>query len=125
MSSCHCTLTWSAKRLISTRRAERTTAPERRAPRLERRSSVPVANDPPNDRCAQGSVRAAQYGFPLVLAIIGGDPGRFAGFVDLYHRALAHLGHAELPLAVHSRTVPCTSGRPRRSLTRSLGRCDS
>jgi probable LLM family oxidoreductase len=47
-------------------------------------------------------VRAAQYGFPLVLAIIGGDAARFAGFVDLYHRALAHFGHAELPLAVHS-----------------------
>jgi probable LLM family oxidoreductase len=47
-------------------------------------------------------VRAAQYGFPLVLAIIGGDPSRFVGFVDLYHRALAHFGHSELPLAVHS-----------------------
>ena len=47
-------------------------------------------------------VRAAQYGFPLVLAIIGGDPARFTGFVDLYHRALAHFGHELLPLAVHS-----------------------
>jgi alkanesulfonate monooxygenase SsuD/methylene tetrahydromethanopterin reductase-like flavin-dependent oxidoreductase (luciferase family) len=47
-------------------------------------------------------VRAAQYGFPLVLAIIGGDPARFGGFVDLYHRALAHFGHEQLPLAIHS-----------------------
>jgi probable LLM family oxidoreductase len=47
-------------------------------------------------------VRAAQYGFPLVLAIIGGDPARFTGFVDLYRRALAHFGHEGLPLAVHS-----------------------
>ena len=33
-------------------------------------------------------VRAARYGLPLMLAIIGGDPNRFAPYVDLYHRAL-------------------------------------
>jgi alkanesulfonate monooxygenase SsuD/methylene tetrahydromethanopterin reductase-like flavin-dependent oxidoreductase (luciferase family) len=33
-------------------------------------------------------VRAAQYGFPLVLAIIGASPARFAPFIDLHHRAL-------------------------------------
>ena len=33
-------------------------------------------------------VRAARYGLPLVLAIIGGEPARFAPYVDLYHRAL-------------------------------------
>jgi alkanesulfonate monooxygenase SsuD/methylene tetrahydromethanopterin reductase-like flavin-dependent oxidoreductase (luciferase family) len=37
-------------------------------------------------------VRAARYGFPLALAIIGGDPARFAPYVELYHRALAQLG---------------------------------
>jgi probable LLM family oxidoreductase len=47
-------------------------------------------------------VRAAQYEFPLVLAIIGGDPARFAPYVDLYHRALAHFGKERLPIAVHS-----------------------
>src|SRR5579871_4639308 len=48
-------------------------------------------------------VRAAQYGFPLVLAIIGGDAAGFAPYVDLYRRALAHFGAAEgLPIAVHS-----------------------
>ena len=47
-------------------------------------------------------VRAARYGFPLVLAIIGGPPRRFAPYVDLYHRALAQFGHSERPLAVHS-----------------------
>jgi probable LLM family oxidoreductase len=47
-------------------------------------------------------VRAAQYGFPMVLAIIGGDPARFAPYVDLYRRALAHFGKEPLPLAVHS-----------------------
>jgi probable LLM family oxidoreductase len=47
-------------------------------------------------------VRAARYGFPLTLAIIGGDPRRFAGYVELYHRALAQLGHEPLPVGVHS-----------------------
>ena len=37
-------------------------------------------------------VRAARYGFPLTLAIIGGDPRRFAPYVELYHQALAQLG---------------------------------
>ncbi len=48
-------------------------------------------------------VRAARYGFPLTLAIIGGDPRRFAPYVELYHQALAELGQpAELPVGVHS-----------------------
>ncbi len=48
-------------------------------------------------------VRAASYGMPLTLAIIGGDPERFAPYVDLYYRALEHVGLAErLPVAVHS-----------------------
>jgi probable LLM family oxidoreductase len=47
-------------------------------------------------------VRAARYGFPLVLAIIGGEPERFAPYVELFHRALAQFGKPELPVAVHS-----------------------
>ncbi len=47
-------------------------------------------------------VRAARYGLPLVLAIIGGDPARFAPYVDLFHRALAQLDKPDLPIAVHS-----------------------
>ncbi|MFT4029749.1 MAG: LLM class flavin-dependent oxidoreductase, partial [Protaetiibacter sp.] len=47
-------------------------------------------------------VRAARYGFPLALAIIGGDPVRFAPFAELYRRALAQLGRDELPVGVHS-----------------------
>jgi alkanesulfonate monooxygenase SsuD/methylene tetrahydromethanopterin reductase-like flavin-dependent oxidoreductase (luciferase family) len=39
---------------------------------------------------------------PLMLAIIGGDPQRFASYVDLYHRALAQLGKSPLPIGVHS-----------------------
>lgn len=47
-------------------------------------------------------VRAARYGLPLTLAIIGGDPRRFLPFVQLYHRSLDELGTPRLPVAVHS-----------------------
>ena len=47
-------------------------------------------------------VRAARYGLPLTLAIIGGDPERFKPFVDLYRQSLQQLGQPELPIAVHS-----------------------
>jgi len=49
-------------------------------------------------------VRAARHRFPLMLAIIGGAPQRFAPYVDLYHRALdqLHPGQPQLPIGVHS-----------------------
>ncbi len=47
-------------------------------------------------------VRAARYGLPLMLAIIGGQPARFAPYVDLYHRALAQLEQPTQPVGVHS-----------------------
>jgi probable LLM family oxidoreductase len=50
----------------------------------------------------QSVVRAARYGLPLMLAIIGGDPGRFGSYVDLYHRALEERESPPLPIGVHS-----------------------
>ena len=47
-------------------------------------------------------VRAARYSLPLTLAIIGGDPRRFAPFIALYHRALDQMGTPRLPVGVHS-----------------------
>ncbi|WP_156253952.1 LLM class flavin-dependent oxidoreductase [Pseudactinotalea terrae] len=47
-------------------------------------------------------VRAASYGLPLMLAIIGGDPVRFKPFVELFEDALAEHGHAMLPVGVHA-----------------------
>jgi probable LLM family oxidoreductase len=47
-------------------------------------------------------VRAARYEMPLMLAIIGGEPGRFAPYVELYRRAFEHLGKPMLPIGVHS-----------------------
>ena len=60
------------------------------------RASVGVGGSP------QSVVRAARHGLPLVLAIIGGEPLRFAPYVDLYHRAVAEYGHPVQPVAVHS-----------------------
>src|ERR1700686_4537665 len=36
----------------------------------------------------QSVIRAARYGLPLMLAVIGGNPRRFAPLVQLYKRAL-------------------------------------
>ncbi|MFC4949559.1 Atu2307/SP_0267 family LLM class monooxygenase [Pseudonocardia sp. GCM10023141] len=41
----------------------------------------------------QSVVRAGLLGLPLALAIIGGEPARFAPLVDLYRRAAAQAGH--------------------------------
>jgi probable LLM family oxidoreductase len=50
----------------------------------------------------QSVVRAAHYGLPLLLAIIGGSPLAFAPLVDLYHRALAEFNKPTLPIGEHS-----------------------
>jgi len=47
-------------------------------------------------------VRAAHYDLPLMLAIIGGDPKRFAPYVDLYQRAYREFGRTVKPIGVHS-----------------------
>jgi probable LLM family oxidoreductase len=47
-------------------------------------------------------VRAAHYDLPLMLAIIGGDPKRFAAYVDLYQRAFQQFGRPVKPIGVHS-----------------------
>ena len=47
-------------------------------------------------------LRAARFGLPLMLAVIGGSPKRFAPYVELYKRALEELGRPELPVGLHS-----------------------
>ncbi len=47
-------------------------------------------------------VRTARHGFRLALAIIGGDPGRFAPYIDLYRRAAEQFGTTAHPVAMHS-----------------------
>jgi probable LLM family oxidoreductase len=50
----------------------------------------------------QSVIRAARYGFSLMLAIIGGPPARFAPFSQLFHQALDRLGQPARPVGVHS-----------------------
>ncbi|HEY6746754.1 MAG TPA: LLM class flavin-dependent oxidoreductase [Mycobacteriales bacterium] len=46
-------------------------------------------------------VRAGLLGLPLMVAIIGGEPRRFAPLVDLYRRAGAEAGHTDLKVGLH------------------------
>ncbi len=52
----------------------------------------------------QSVVRAGMLGLPLTLAIIGGQPERFAPLVDLYRDAAARGGHdpATLPVCINT-----------------------
>jgi probable LLM family oxidoreductase len=50
----------------------------------------------------QSVIRAAHYGFSLMLAIIGGNPTRFASFSQLFRQALVGFERAPLPVGVHS-----------------------
>lgn len=47
-------------------------------------------------------VRTARHGLPMMLAIIGGDPLRFAPYVELFRRATGELGTGDLAVGVHS-----------------------
>jgi probable LLM family oxidoreductase len=94
------------------READRTGQPVRwkgtvRPPLEGVRVYPPVENPPLSAWVGVGGspdsvVRAARYGFPMTLAIIGGDPLRFKPYVELYHQALAQLGHGTLPIGIHS-----------------------
>lgn len=50
----------------------------------------------------QSVVRVVRHDLQLMLAIIGGEPGRFRPFVDLYHEACAKLGRTPRPIGMHS-----------------------
>jgi alkanesulfonate monooxygenase SsuD/methylene tetrahydromethanopterin reductase-like flavin-dependent oxidoreductase (luciferase family) len=50
----------------------------------------------------QSVIRAARHGLPLMLAVIGGRPERFAAHAELYHRALEQYGRPALPVGLHS-----------------------
>ncbi|MGC5019368.1 LLM class flavin-dependent oxidoreductase [Micromonospora sp. DT47] len=50
----------------------------------------------------QSVVRTARHGLPLMLAIIGGKPKRFAPYLDLYRRAADQLGTTAHPVGMHS-----------------------
>jgi probable LLM family oxidoreductase len=51
----------------------------------------------------ESAVRAGTLGLPMALAIIGGEPARFAPFAQLFRRAAAAAGHDPVPpLSINS-----------------------
>lgn len=50
-------------------------------------------------------IRAAKYGFPITLAIIGGEHKRFLPYVDLYKRAMQQFNQPLQPIGFHSHGV--------------------
>ncbi len=86
------TITWSGKY---------------RPPLTDVALTPPLAGELPTWVGSGGSpdsvIRAARYGLPLMLAVIGGRPERFRPLVDLYRRALAEYGHpTDLPVGLHT-----------------------
>ena len=59
-------------------------------------TSIGVSGSP------QSVIRAAKYGFPLMLAVIGGSPQRFAPYVELYKQAGAEFGTSTDEIGLHS-----------------------
>lgn len=47
-------------------------------------------------------VRAAAYGLPLVIAVIGGSPAGFVPLADLYRQTLTQQGFEPRPIGMHS-----------------------
>ncbi len=58
-------------------------------------------------------MRAATFGLPMALAIIGGAPERFAPLVTLYRETARRAGHdpAQLPVSINSHTFVAASSR--------------
>ena len=61
----------------------------------------------------QSVVRAALLGLPLAIAIIGGQPERFAPLARLYREAASQAGHdpARLPISINSHTYVARNSR--------------
>ncbi|MDF9748807.1 LLM class flavin-dependent oxidoreductase [Arthrobacter sp. ES3-54] len=47
-------------------------------------------------------LRCAEYGYPIIFAIIGGQPRSFAPLANLYREAMAKCGHPMQQMATHS-----------------------
>ncbi len=50
------------------------------------------------------AARAGLLGLPLAIGIIGGEPARFAPFVEIHRRAAAEAGHPAPPVSINSHT---------------------
>src|SRR3977135_2331507 len=59
----------------------------------------------------QPVVRAARYALPLMLAVTGGPPIRFAPLVELYKRALEKYGKPSQRIGMHSHGLGATTAQ--------------
>ncbi len=61
----------------------------------------------------QSVVRAALFGLPLAIAIIGGQPENFAPLAELYRQAANEAGHdaERLPISINSHTYVAETGQ--------------
>jgi probable LLM family oxidoreductase len=59
----------------------------------------------------QSVVRAGTLGLPLAVAIIGGEPERFAPLVGIYREAARRAGHAPLPVGINSHAYVAETSR--------------
>jgi len=94
--------------LLAIRDSERLTWSGKHRPPIEDRGVYPrPVQDPLPVWVAiggtpQSAVRAGMLGLPLALAIIGGQPARFAPFAELHRRAAAEAGHGPLPFSINA-----------------------
>jgi probable LLM family oxidoreductase len=94
--------------LLMIRESERVTWSGRHRPPIEDRGVYPrPLQDPLPVWVAiggtpQSAVRAGMLGLPLALAIIGGEPARFAPFAQLHRRASEEAGHGRLPFSINA-----------------------
>lgn len=86
--------------LIALRKDERISWPGgKHTPRIDNRGVYPRPLQDPLPLwiaiggTPQSAARAGMYGLPLALAIIGGEPARFATFFDIYRKAARQFGH--------------------------------
>jgi probable LLM family oxidoreductase len=96
--------------LLRLRDAERVTWTGRHRPPLDELGVYPrPLQDPLPIWVAVGgnpdsAIRAGTLGLPMALAIIGGQPERFAPFAELHREAARRAGHGSLPLSINSHT---------------------
>src|SRR4051812_19368873 len=94
--------------LLALRTSERVTWAGRHRPALDDLAVYPrPLQDPLPVWVAVGGtpqsvVRAGALGLPMALAIIGGEPERFAPFADLHRRAAAQADHEPPALSINS-----------------------
>jgi len=94
--------------LLAIRGSERVTWSGRHRPPIEDRGVYPrPLQDPLPVWIAIGgtpesAIRAGLLGLPLALAIIGGQPARFAPLAELHRRAAAQAGHGRLPFSINA-----------------------